>query len=138
MGDTAEGPSGQIVVWRGGHVMSGLMLSHTSRSMSTSLARPWPPRIRSRIVASQPVPSRQGVHLPHDSWAKKRTTRWQARTMSVVSSITMMAPEPSIDPAPPTAPASSGRSRCSSKNQGADAPPGMNALSLRPDRMPPQ
>ena len=37
-----------------------------------------------------------------------------AFTASVVSSMTTMAPEPSIEPAAPTAPASSGRSRCSS------------------------
>ncbi len=114
IGETADGPSGQIVVCRGGQVIPGLMLSATSTSMATSAGRPWPSRMRARTFSSQLVPSRQGVHLPQDSRAKKRTTRWQARTASVSSSITTMAPEPSIEPALPTAPASSGRSRCSS------------------------
>ena len=44
--------------------------------------------MRDRICSIQAVPSRQGVHLPHDSRAKKRTRLWQAATASVVSSIT--------------------------------------------------
>jgi hypothetical protein len=40
MGDTAEGPSGQIVVCLGGQVICGLMLSQMSSSLSTSLGRP--------------------------------------------------------------------------------------------------
>ncbi len=64
--------------------------------------------------SSQFVPSRHGVHLPHDSRAKNRTTRRQAFTASVVSSMTTMAPEPSIEPALSTVTFSSGRSRCSS------------------------
>ena len=114
----------------------GEMLSATSSSSSRSLGRPWPSRMRWRIFSSHEVPSRQGVHLPQDSRAKKRTTRRQALTASVVSSITTMAPEPSIEPAPPTTRPSSGRSTCSGKNHGADAPPGMNILSWWPLRMP--
>src|SRR5262249_33788136 len=82
IGETAEGPSGQLVVCRGGHATPGLMLSHTSSSIATSLGRPRPAMMRDRIFSSQAVPSRHGVHLPHDSRAKKRTTRWQALTMS--------------------------------------------------------
>ena len=114
MGDTADGPSGQIVVCLGGQVIAGLMLSQMSSSLSTSAGRPWPSSMRRRIFSSHDVPSRHGVHLPHDSRAKNRTIRHAALTASVVSSMTTMAPEPSIDPAAPTAPASSGRSRCSS------------------------
>src|SRR6266487_2684618 len=44
-----------------------LMLSQMSISRSTSLSLPCPCSIRSRISVSQYVPSRQGVHLPHDS-----------------------------------------------------------------------
>ena len=40
MGDTADGPSGQIVVMRGGQASPGLMLSQTSRSRSRSDGRP--------------------------------------------------------------------------------------------------
>ena len=137
MGETADGPSGQMVVWRGGQLMPGLMLSHTSMSRSRSWGRPWPARMRLRIFSSQEVPSRHGVHFPHDSRAKNRTTLWQALTTSVVSSMTTMAPEPSMEPAWSTVVFSSGRSRCSSKNHGADAPPGMNVLRVRPGRIPP-
>ena len=59
-------------------------------------------------------PRGQGVHFPHDSRAKNRTIRHAAFTMSVVSSITTMAPEPSMEPALSTVGLSSGRSRCSS------------------------
>src|ERR671916_857321 len=128
MGDTAEGPSGQMVVCLGGQEIDGLMLSQMSSSLSTSAGRPWPSSMRRRIFSSHDVPSRHGVHLPHDSRAKKRTTRQAALTASVVSSITTMAPEPSIDPAAPTAPASSGRSRGPPKKPGAEGPPGGYAL----------
>ena len=101
-----------------------------------SEGRPRPSAIRCRIRSSQVVPSRQGVHLPQDSRAKKRTRRRAASTASVVSSITTTAPEPSIDPASPTGLASSGRSRCSGKNQGAEPPPGMNVFSSRPSLIP--
>ena len=58
--------------------------------------------------------------------------------MSVVESITMIAPEPSIEPLGPTTLGSSGMSTCSGRNHGAEPPPGMNALSSLPSRMPPQ
>ena len=67
-----DGPSTQMVVWAGGQVTPGEMLSHTSMSRSRSDSRPWPSSIRSRIFSSQPLPSRQGVHWPHDSRWKKR------------------------------------------------------------------
>ena len=92
--------------------------------------------MRVRIRSSHVVPSRHGVHLPQLSRAKNRTMRQQAFTMSVVSSMITMAPEPSMDPARSTVGLSSGRSICSSVNQGADAPPGMNALSRRPGSSP--
>ena len=68
-GAVAEGPNGQIVVISGGHPSPGLMLSDTSRSRSMSAWRPRPVRMRYRIRSSQLVPSRHGVHCPHDSWA---------------------------------------------------------------------
>ena len=46
MGDTAEGPKGQIVVCLGGQVIPGLMLSQTSRSRSRSWVLPLPSIIR--------------------------------------------------------------------------------------------
>ena len=137
MGEVADWPSGQMVVWVGGQFMPTEMLSHTSRRRLRSSGRPWPSRMRWRIFSSQLVPSRHGVHLPQDSRAKNRTRRRQAFTMSVSSSNTTMAPEPSMVPSLPTAPASRGTSRCSGYSHGADAPPGMNALSSLPARMPP-
>src|SRR5262249_8213988 len=44
----------------------------TSARISRSSRRPCPARIRSRICNIQPVPSRHGVHCPHDSCEKKR------------------------------------------------------------------
>src|SRR5262249_24203378 len=44
----------------------------TSSRMSRSSRRPWPCRSRSMIFSIQPVPSRHGVHWPHDSCEKKR------------------------------------------------------------------
>ena len=35
---------------------------------------PWPSTMRCRMRSSHVPPSRHGVHLPHDSWAKKRTS----------------------------------------------------------------
>ena len=67
IGAVTDGPSGQIVVCFGGHTSPGLMLSETSMRRSTSEGRPSPARIRARMRSSQVVPSRHGVHLPHDS-----------------------------------------------------------------------
>src|SRR5262249_44259426 len=39
-------------------------------SRSRSFETPRPCSMRARIPASQAVPSRHGVHLPHDSWRK--------------------------------------------------------------------
>ena len=44
-----------------------VMLSQMSRSFSTSSSVPWPCSSRSRMRTSQNVPSRHGVHFPHDS-----------------------------------------------------------------------
>src|SRR5262249_8223162 len=102
MADTADGPSGQIVVWLKGALSPGQMVSPTSRSMSRSTARPSPFHMRYRTFSIQPVPSRHGVHLPHDSWAKNLARR-QATLMGSVSwSKTITAPEPSITPYLPT------------------------------------
>ena len=95
-----------------------------------SSGRPSPSRMRCRIFSSQLVPSRHGVHLPHDSRAKNRTSRRQAATASVVSSITTMAPEPSIEPAAPTGRPSSAMSRCSGKNHGRRGAAGDERLEL--------
>ena len=45
------------------------MLSQMSSSFSRSSSVPLPCSSRRMICTSQNVPSRQGVHLPQDSWA---------------------------------------------------------------------
>ena len=127
-----------MVVCRGGQAMPGLMLSLISNNKSMSSARPCPSSMRFNTRSNHVVPSRHGVHLPHDSRAKNRTILQHAATMSVDWSITTMAPEPSIDPALSTVGLSSAMSRCSGKNHIADAPPGIKALTLPPLRTPPQ
>ena len=57
--------------------------------------------------------------------------------MHVPSSMTVMPPEPSIEPACATDSKSSLTSRCSGMRKAADAPPGMKALSGLSPRMPP-
>src|SRR3954463_15522766 len=93
-----DGPRTQIVVCRGGQDKPGAMLSHTSRRRSRSSSLPAPCSMRYMILSTQPAPSRHGVHCPQDSWWKKRVMRQAARTAHVVSSITTIDPEPSIDP----------------------------------------
>ncbi len=101
IGIAADGPKKQIVVIGYGKPRPGAMLSHTSKRRSRSLIRPSPDSMRCMIFDSHPVPSRQGVHWPQDSRSKKRTRRQAARTMQVVSSMTTIDPEPSIEPPPP-------------------------------------
>ena len=54
--------------------------------------------MRYSTFSIQPVPSRHGVHFPHDSCAKNFASRHATRIGSVVSSNTITAPEPSITP----------------------------------------
>src|SRR2546428_13377928 len=75
------------------------MLSDISSSRSASSRRPSPLSMRSRIDSSQLVPSRHGVHWPHDSCAKNFASRHTASTMQTESSSTMMPADPSMDPA---------------------------------------
>ena len=63
--------------------------------------------------------------------------RQAARTAQVWSSMTTTEPEPSMDPASATSSWPRGRSIRSGPNHGAETPPGMNALSSRPWRIPP-
>jgi hypothetical protein len=51
------------------------------------------------ILATQGSPSRQGVHQPHDSWAKKLLRLWTMPTGQVWSSSTIIVPVPSRLPA---------------------------------------
>src|SRR5262249_10125599 len=74
-GDMMLGPNAQIVVCANGALSPGTMLSPKSSIRSRSCGRPSPFAMRYRILSIQPEPSRQGVHLPHDSWAKNFTNR---------------------------------------------------------------
>src|SRR5438067_11930856 len=71
--------------------------SESSRSRSAGAPRP--ASIRDRLLNSHDVPSRHGVHLPHDSWRKNSSISAAARTMHVSSSSTISDAEPSIEPA---------------------------------------
>ena len=55
MGETAEGPSGHIVVCLGGQLIPGLILSQISRSSSNSCLLPLPSIILCRIFSNQLV-----------------------------------------------------------------------------------
>jgi hypothetical protein len=68
-GDATLGPSGHSVVWLNGALRKlGEMLSATSQTIAKSSGVPHPRRMRYSTFSTQPVPSRHGVHLPHDSW----------------------------------------------------------------------
>ena len=97
---------------------------------------PLPSQIRVRVFNSCGVPSRQGVHWPQDSWAKKTATERAKSTAQTLSSITSMVPEPK---APPTLamPKSMGTSRASAVTIPAEAPPVWHILNFLPFFMPP-
>ena len=68
-----------------------------SRS-SISPSCPSPLVMRVRISSMRLVPIRQGTHLPQDSsWVKARKKRAMS-TMQVFSSMTIMPPDPIIEP----------------------------------------
>src|SRR3954469_917455 len=85
----------------------------------------------------QYVPSRHGVHLPHDSCLKNSDHFLTARTTQSSSSKIWTAEVPFIEPALTTVSKSSGRSRCSVVSSGQDAPPGVQNLSSLPRLIPP-
>ena len=62
IGDTADGPKGQIVVILGGHDKPGEILSQTSTNKLMSDSLPLPLAIHSSIISNHVVPSLQGVH----------------------------------------------------------------------------
>ena len=102
MGETADGPKGQMVVILGGHSKPGDMLSEISSNRLISDVLPLPLSIRSSIDSIHVVPSLHGLHCPHDSWAKKLTMLLAALNIDVFSSIMITAPEPNIEPASAT------------------------------------
>jgi hypothetical protein len=60
---------------------------------------PFPSVILLTISHMRWVPSRQETHFPHDS-SRRKFRKYRARsTMQVFSSMTIMPPEPMMDPA---------------------------------------
>jgi (2Fe-2S) ferredoxin len=86
--------------WEFCHRSPGDLITLPNRSnVSISSGTPSPLQILVRISSIRFVPSRQGVHLPHDSdWVKFRKNRARS-TIQVVSSITTKPPEPIMAPA---------------------------------------
>ena len=83
------------------------------------------------------VPSRQGTHLPQDSFCVKFMKNLATSTMQVLSFMTTRPPEPIIAPAFLTESKSSGRSRSFSVSVPPEGPPIWTALNFPPPRMPP-
>ena len=76
------------------------LISRASRfSLSMSSIVALPAVMRSRISIIRSVPSRQGVHLPHDSSCEKVMKNLAISTMQSSSSRTIMPPLPMIEPA---------------------------------------
>ena len=67
--------------------------------MSRSIGVASPDWMRSSILTVQFVPSRHGTHLPHDSWRVELGQLHRDLEHACESSTTMIAPEPSIEPA---------------------------------------
>ena len=63
------------------------------------LLPPSPFVMRVSISSRRFVPMRQGTHLPHDSSCVKLRKKRAMSTMHVFSSMTIMPPEPIIEPA---------------------------------------
>ena len=98
---------------------------------------PLPSTILFRISRSARRPSLQGRHLPHDSSLRKSMKYRATSTMQVSSSITIMPPEPIIEPASVSASKSTGRSRSDSGRHPPEGPPVCTALNFLPFGTPP-
>ena len=101
-----------------------------SMSISRFCARPSAMRLSTRHI--QPMPSRQGVHWPQLSWAKKRQLLCRKSTIEYVSSNTTAHAVPS--PRQPTfigAEKSSFVSSSSAVISPVLSPPGTTAFALR-------
>ena len=96
------------------------------------------PEIRRASASSwRTVPTRHGVHCPHDSSRKKPAIRIRIVPMSTVSSKTTIAPEPSVALAARASSKVSGRSSSSGPTNTPAAPPSSTACSCLPPGTPP-
>jgi len=80
--------------------VSSIVSARLSRR-SKSLSFPLPLEIESKIDTANRVPSRQGVHFPHDSCSKNSIATFAASTAQVSVSIARMTPEPIETPSFP-------------------------------------
>ena len=104
---------------------------------STSSSLPFPAQMSSRISLILRIPSRQGTHLPQDSSLRKARKYLATSTIQERSSMTIMPPEPIMEPTSVSLSKSTGISSRLSGIQPPDGPPVCTALNLRPLVMPP-
>ena len=74
------------------------MTLESERSSSRSSMRPLPSVMPSRISSIRLVPSRQGMHLPHDSCCVNPRKYLAKATMQLPVSVTMSPPDPIMLP----------------------------------------
>ena len=87
--DRPAGAVGQAADRRAGHDAD--RCRRPRRGSSSPPAAPGRGGSARAIFSIQPVPSRHGVHWPHDSWAKNRQMLYSTSTMLVCSSKTVTA-----------------------------------------------
>src|SRR4030042_200368 len=119
------------------HSEAPLAVSDSSSRSSMSPSLPFPLLILVRILSICLMPSRHGTHLPHDSSARKSRKYLATSTIQVSSSITIIPPEPIIEPALVSSSKSTFISNCSSGIHPPDGPPVCTALNFLPPGIPP-
>src|SRR5208282_3692469 len=85
-------------VWPRPHIEASLIAWPSSSRNSTSPSRPSPSEILVRTSSRASLPSRQALHLPQDSSLVNWMKNLETSTMQVSSSITIIPPEPIIEP----------------------------------------
>ena len=108
-----------------------------SRRDSISSRLPLPAQMSSSILSICIVPNRHGVHLPHDSFVLKSRKNLATSTWQSPSSMTIMPPEPIMEPASRRESKSTGVSSRLSGRQPPEGPPIWTALNCLWLRMPP-
>ena len=132
-----HGLEAELLAGRMGEVAGADRLADLEQLVEVLRCVPWPSTMRLRmplqpraaLAARRALAARLVGVEADERAARRRGCRWSRPSPST-------APEPSIEPAAPTSLPSNGRSSCSGRNHGADPPPGTNALSSWPSRMP--
>src|SRR5262249_53455931 len=104
-----------------------------SSLISVVIASRCPPRSRSIMASNRGAPSRHGVHLPHDSWALKRSSVF---TMSTTEAPTGTATIPPV-PGETFSRGSIGSSKSEAGTIVPDGPPTTAPRNERPSTSPP-